>query len=102
MVIFPSPGEGALCSCPVGLSSTLLSGPQSYMLWGTPHGGFMGLSVVRPTPLGMLLGRADFILAVCQAMCCPEASGLLVDGTLGIAVCGVQRAQGRYQPAVGG
>ena len=36
MVIFPSPGEGALCSCPVGLSSTLLSGPQSYMLWGTP------------------------------------------------------------------
>ena len=37
MVMFPSPGEGALCrNCPVGLSSTLLSGPQSYMLWGTP------------------------------------------------------------------
>lgn len=63
----------------------------------------MGPSVVvRPTPLGILLGRADLILAVCQAMCCPEASELLVGGALGIAVFGVQRAQGRYQPAVGG
>ena len=38
--------------------------------------------VVRPTPLCMLLGRADFILAVCQAVCCAEASGLLAGGAM--------------------
>ena len=43
----------------VGPSSTLPFGHQSYILWGCPHVGCMGPSVVTvPTTVGALVGKA--------------------------------------------
>ena len=45
----------------VGPSSTLPFGHQSYILWGCPHVGCMGPSVVTvPTTVGALVGKAGY------------------------------------------